>query len=261
MFQDDAIAGSWSSLAARLDCGRTITRWGDLEPALVSVRTASQLPELLARGTSRSVCDEILGALVRLAAADGHDDQDDQDATLVVLHLLSDGALAIARNLDDLSGDILPLVVGELTLQIRSFPWRRRTRAIAANLLLDTKAALWRELRPQRTPTYRRGRDVLVNPLDRQLVARLLDDVVAGPGDSGELDLLDVCVWAERTGVAPAADLALLLDVTDARQHGGDAQRRVAARWQIDERTLRRRRNRALGALAAASDAYLAACA
>jgi hypothetical protein len=258
MFHDDAIAGSWSSLAARLDCGHTITRWGDLEPALASVQTAAQLPELLARGTARSVCDEILGALVRLAAADGHDDP---DATLVVLHLLSDGALAIARNLDDLSGDILPLVVGELTLQIRSFPWRRRTRAIAANLLLDTKAALWRELRPQRTPTYRRGRDVLVSPLDRQLVARLLDDVVAGPGDCGELDLFDVCMWAERTGVAPAADLALLLDVTDARQHGGDAQRRVAARWQIDERTLRRRRNRALGALAAASDAYLAACA
>jgi hypothetical protein len=258
MFHDNAIAGSWPSLAARLDTGHTITRWGNLEPALSRVETVSQLPNLLARGTSHSRSDEILGALVRLAAADGHDDP---DATLVVLHLLSDGALAIAHNLDDLSGDILALIVGELTVQIRSFPWRRRTRAIAANLLLDTKAALWRELRPQRTPTYRRGRDVLVNPLDRQLVARLLDDVVAGPGDCGELDLFDVCVWAERTGVAPAADLALLLDVTDARQHGGDAQRRVAARWQIDERTLRRRRNRALGALAAASDAYLAACA
>ena len=258
MFHDNAIAGSWSSLAARLDYGQAIARWGDLEPALARVETVDQLPNLLARGTSRSRSDEILGALVRLAAADGHDDP---DATLVVLHLLSNGALAIAHNLDDLSGDILALVVGELTVQIRSFPWRRRTRAIAANLLLDTRAALWRELRPQRTPTYRRGRDVLVNPLDQQLVARLLDDVVAGPGDSGEMDLLDVCVWAERTGVAPAADLALLLDVTKARQYGGDAQRRVAARWQIDERTLRRRRNRALGALAAASDAYLAACA
>jgi hypothetical protein len=258
MFHDKTIAGSWSSLVARLDTDHTITRWRDLEPALARVETVAELPNLLARGTNLSRSDEILGALVRLATADGHDDR---DATLVVLHLLSDGALAIAHNLDDLSGDIVALVVGELTVQIRSFPWRRRTRAIAANLLLDTKAALWRELRPQRTPTYRRGRDVLVNPLDRPLVARLLDDVVAGPGDSGELDLFDVCVWAERTGVAPAADLALLLDVADARQHGGDAQRRVAARWGIDERTLRRRRNRALGALAAASDAYLAACA
>jgi hypothetical protein len=258
MFYDNAIAGSWPSLAARLDADHTITRWGELEAALATVQTAAHLPELLARGTDPSRSDEILGALVRLAAADGHDDP---DATLVVLHLLSDGALAIAHNLDDLSADILALVVGELTVQVRSFPWQRRTRAIAANLLLDTKAALWRELRPQRTPTYRRGRDVLVNPLDRQLVGRLLDDVVAGPGDTGELDLFDVCVWAERTGVATAADLALLLDVAHAREHGRDAQRRVASSWRIAERTLRRRRDRTLRALAAASDAYLAACA
>ena len=89
--------------------------------------------------------DEVIGALVRLAAADG---ADDPDALLVLLHLLSGGVHALAAKLAHLSDNILTVVVGELTCQDPPLPLARRTRAHAKNLLLDTKQALLRgELR------------------------------------------------------------------------------------------------------------------
>jgi DNA-directed RNA polymerase specialized sigma24 family protein len=164
---------------------------------------------------------------------------------------------------------MLLLVVGQLTVQIRTFPWRRRTRAYAANLLLDTKAALWRELRPDR----RRGvehREILVDPLDHQQVTRLLDSA-APDADPEGLRLTDVLVWASRNQVAAAEDLALLAELGHRhlarpadREHllvevGREipTQEDIARRLGITERTLRRRRDRALAALSEVSGRYL----
>jgi len=65
---------------------------------------------------------------------------------LVTLHLLSDGVGLLASRLRDLHADAARLAVGELVAQIPLVPWRRRTSAFAVNLLLDTRAALLREL-------------------------------------------------------------------------------------------------------------------
>ncbi len=129
MFSDDTIAGSWPVLAARLDRRATISRWAAAEPALGAATVVTALPALLRPGADRAGVDRMLAGLVRLAAADGGDDE---DAVLVLLHLLSDGALALAARLVDVAPDMLRLVVGELTAQIRAFPWRRRTRASRA---------------------------------------------------------------------------------------------------------------------------------
>ena len=258
MYRDTRLAGDWWDLLARLDRDATVVRWGRLEPALAGLVRLDQLPAELGCGSDPAWADAVLGALVRLAAADGHDDS---DAVLLLLHLLSEGASALAARLPDLTGDVLALVVGELTVQIRTFPWRRRTRAHAASLLLDTKAALLRELLPHRTRTRPHAREVLVDPTDPRQVSALLDAPAAGPDSADDLTLVDLLTWACWTGVVASDDAALLLEVERTRECGGDAQLRVAQAWRINERTLRRRRERTMVALQQASSGYLAACA
>ena len=258
MYRDTRLAGDWQDLLGRLDRDDTAERWGRLEPALAGLVRWEQLAADLRCGSDLARADAVLGALVRLAAADGHDDG---DAVLLLLHLLSDGASALAARLPDLAGDVLALVVGELTVQIRTFPWRRRTRAYAASLLLDTKAAVLRELLPHRTRTRPHAREVLVDPTDPRQVGALLDAPAASPDNADDITLVDLLAWACWTGVVGSDDAALLLEVERTRECGGDAQLRVARAWRINERTLRRRRERTLAALQQASSGYLAACA
>ena len=258
MYRDTRLAGSWDGLRTRLTRNATLAAWGRLEPALAGCLCLDRLAAELRCGVDPQRSDDVLGALVRLAAADGHDEP---DAVLLLLHLLSDGASALAARLPDLTGDVLALVVGELTVQIRLFPWRRRTRAYAASLLLDTKAALLRELLPHRTRSRPQAREVLVDPTDPRQVDALLDSPAGGPEAADDLALTDLLVWAWRTGVVAREDATLLLEVERSRERGGDAQLRVARAWQINERTLRRRRDRTLAALTRARSGYLAACA
>jgi hypothetical protein len=195
--------------------------------------------------------DEVIGALVRLAAADG---ADDPDAVLVLLHLLSGGVRALAAKLAHLSDNILPLVVGELTCRIRRYPWQRRTRAHAKNLLLDTKQALLRgELRAS---LPNQPGVVLVDPHDPGF--RLLD---VAQKEEDDVDVVDLLLWAGGHGVAPLQDLLMLLDLERRRGYGTATRHRVAGDLGINERTVRRRRDRALAALRQAGPTYLAAVA
>jgi hypothetical protein len=258
VFADTATAGSWDALASRLTDQHTLQRWAQREPVLSDLTDLTSLSQQLSAGEDRQRADGLLGALVRLAALDGCDDA---DAVLVVLHLLSDGAQVLAGRIADLTSDPLGLVVGELTVQIRLFPWRRRTRAYAANLLLDTKKALWRELKPHRTRTVPDAHEVLIDPTDARQVAGIFDSTVVSPGDEDRLELSDVFAWAEATGVAQRRDLDLLLQIERNREYGGNVQVELARARGMSERTLRRHRDRALAALRAAGSSYLAACA
>jgi hypothetical protein len=184
---------------------------------------------------------------VRLAGRDG---ANDPDALLVLLHLLSAGVHTLAAKLGHLSDDIVTVVVGELTCQIRRYPWRRRTRAYASNLLLNTKQALLRgELRPglPDQPML-----VLIDPLD---ALRLADTAQDG---SDDVDVVDLLLWAGGHGIAPLEDLLMLLDLERRRGYGTGTRHRVAHDLGVNERTIRRRRDKALTALREASDAYLA---
>lgn len=259
MFRDDHLAGSWSALMYRLDAADTVRRWAQAETALAGLCDLSELDEVTSQRGDPDRADEVLGALVRLAAADGGDDQ---DAVLVVLHLLADGANALAARMRDLTGDVLALVVGELALQIRVFPWRRRNRAYAANLLLDTRAALWRELRSTRGT---RARELPLDLRDPRY-AVLVDHAVTGPGQDGQdsqscQDLADLLAWAVRRHVVAEADLRLLVELERSRGYRNHARDQVAAAFGINERTVRRRRDRALAALRAATGEYLRAVA
>ena len=251
MFNDPSITGSWSALVDRLDRAGRPAVWARQAPALAGLVRVGDLPGMVAEHVPPADADEVIGALVRLAAADG---ADDPDAVLVLLHLLSGGVRALAAKLAHLSDNILPLVVGELTCRIRRYPWQRRTRAHAKNLLLDTKQALLRgELRaglPDQPGV------VLVDPHDPGF--RLLD---VAQKEEDDVDVVDLLLWAGGHGVAPLQDLLMLLELERRRGYGTATRRRVAGDLCINERTVRRRRDRALNSLREARWEYLATAA
>lgn len=161
---------------------------------------------------------------------------------------------ALAARLPGRADGRLELVVGELTVQIRTFPWQRRTRAYAANLLLDTKAALLKELRPHGASPMA---VVLVDPTDPVRVAALLDSPTEANGRD-DLDLFDLLTWATRNNVLDPGDVALLVQIEQVRARSGAERRQLAQQWGVTQRTLRRRRQRALTAIRATAGDYLA---
>lgn len=255
MFTNSQVAGSWAELVGRLERCGTWARWVQVEPALAMVGGPGGLSAGLAPGVDRQTADALLGALIRLAAADGGDEQ---DAVLVVLHALAEGAAALAGQVAHRTADSLSVVVGELTCQIRTFPWRRRTRAYAANLLADTKHQLWvGELRPLGTghhPAQARPVDPLMWP-----DLRLDQTAPVDAAGQSQAELLDLLVWAAGAGVAPVGDLELLWDQIAGAGTSGQAE--LAADLGVDERTLRRRRRRTVRSLRDSSSAYLTAVA
>jgi len=279
MSPTDSLGVTWPALTERVDPVRGLDRWAAAEPALAGIGTAGELAETVHNGGDPARADELLGALVRLGAVDGGNEE---DAALLVAHLLGNGTRKLALQLRDLSADIDELLAGELWLQIRTFPWRRRRRAYAKSLLLDTRLAVLAELRPYRN---RAGlsRVMLVDPVvtaaDDDATAdcsSLLDRPCVNPHDEDEPSLLDLLEWAQRTGVIDRADAALLIELMLAADGVNESDRRaapgrglnradevsaVAARHGVHEKTIWRRRARALSALRDASGQYLAAVA
>ncbi|CCG02739.1 hypothetical protein [Blastococcus saxobsidens] len=252
MFHDPTIVGSWPALAARLDDDAILVRWAANETALIGLSSVHDLLAVWAEEGVDDHRDVVLAALVRLAAVDGGRDD---DALLLTLHLLSGLVRTMARQLADLNPDILAVVVGELACQIRRYPWRRRPRAIAANLRAETRRAVLAELRP----SSRYHPDRIEIPTATGDITRI---ATASADEEGEdLDVVDLLQWAVRSGV-DAEDVALLIatECSRDRQHRC-ADQKVAAAHGITTRTLYRRRNRTLTALRGMAAQYLAAVA
>lgn len=152
------------------------------------------------------------------------------------------------------------LVLGQLTICIRAFPWRTRTRAYAANLLRDTEKAICRELRPN-WARYHRDEDHLVDPTSRDARTGMHQlDLTVQPEADDELDLVDLLLWAQRTGIVDARDLAMLVDYFCAKGEGIlTGHEHVAQRHGVTARTSRRRCAAALEALHVGARDYLVA--
>ena len=248
--------------------GAVWARWVQAEPALSEVVDLNALHVLRGRDA-----DAPLGALVRLAAQDGGDDQ---LAAIAVVHQLAGGVKRLTISLRDLSDDIEAVVVGALWAEIRSFPWRRRTRAFAASLMYDTRAAVMAVLLPGRT---RRGDDplVLMDPLGS------LADCVVGSSASwrsnrppsceqSAVELVELLDWALAGGVIDREDAGLLLELVAAGEEvaDGDTPRslrgtssqtavlRVAKQRGVCGKTVIRHRDRLVAALRECAGTYLA---
>jgi hypothetical protein len=268
MSPSDSIGLAWPDLVSRLSVRDCLNVWGVAEPVLRRFSEVSSLADTVRDIGNPAQSNAVLAALVRCAATDGGDDR---DAALLVAHLLANGSRALAIKLRDLSPDIDALVAGALWIQIRSFPWKRRRRAIAQNLLLDTRRAVLRELCPNRRKDGSRWLSS-ADPVDLERIGggappTFGEDLVE---DRAAADLVDLLTWALGREVIRQYDVQLLLDLVAASRLADDRGvvcRRglnvasevghVASQWQVDEKTVRRRRDRALRALREAKDAYL----
>lgn len=250
MFNDPSLVGSWPKLTVRLDTNDVVRHWATTEPELSGL---DDVAGLLRAWGNPARTGEVLTALTRLAAVDGGADD---DAVLLLLHLLSGVVWRLVGQLADLSPDITVIVLGELTCQIRTYRWRTRHGSVVTNLEKDTRRGVLADLHP--SSRYHPER-----------VERLTwdGDVEAAraeaPSDTGEedLDVVDLLLWAARSGVSEA-DIVLLVETECARGHyGSRADDAVAGRHGITRRTLYRRRERTLTALRGAAKSYLAAVA
>jgi hypothetical protein len=261
MFDNDSLAGDWGELKARLDRSDALSRWNADEPALAGLADVEQLASLTRPGCDGGRADEILGALIRQAAAAGGADD---DALLLVLHLLSDMVAVLAADLADLSRDVLLVIVNELACQIRSCAIERPVRGWAVTLKWATRRAVLAEFRPglRRTDPGAGERAVDAANLECWMHPRIGGAAPAPVPEGGEdLDVVDVLLWAVRSGVL-AEDIRLLSATLDARAAGVPAaDRAVAAEFGISVRGLYRRYRRTLAELRRCGAAYLAAVA
>lgn len=133
----------WRGLVHSRAADAALAHWGGIEPVLDGFVDLDALRAAVHDRVNLERGDRLLAALVRLAAVSGHNDL---LATRVVLQLLMPGAIKLSSNLSWMADRPTSeaLVLGELTAQIRTYPWQRRPRRIAANLLLDTRQRLTR---------------------------------------------------------------------------------------------------------------------
>jgi hypothetical protein len=260
---------TWPSLAERVERSGRWPSWVAAEPALASFSGLEAVAATAGDRAHLGRSDELLAALVRLGAADGGNDQ---DAAHAVALLLAKGADRLAGQLRNLSDDIDQMVAGQVWLQIREFPWQRRRRAIAANILMDARRALLRDLGVDTRGCARGVVVILVDTTTDGVATSGGSHALAEhDGDSGpadELILAGVLEWATGTGVVTAADAAILLELASCEVAGtvrglssAAEINTVATRRGVNEKTVRRIRDRAVRALAGARQAYLRECA
>lgn len=269
MFPIQQMGLNWPSLEERVERSGRWSSWVATEPVLAGLKSLYEVAAIVEDRGDPGRGDALLAALVRLGAVDGGNDH---DAAQAVALLLTNGAGRLARQLSNLSDDIEELVAGQVWLQIREFPSRRRRRAIAQNILLDARRALLRDLG---VDTASRGRGIVVILVDTPAVGAATarrsgtfanHDPGVGLGD--ELTLLAVLEWATGKGVVTDQDAAILLELASVEVAGtvrglnsAAEIRAVALRRGVNEKTVRRSRDRAVGCLVSARAAYLRECA
>ena len=260
---------TWPALAERVERSGRWPSWVAAEPVLAGVNGLEEVVAMVKDRADPGRADVLLAALVRLGAADGGNEQ---DAAHAVALLLANGAARLAGQLRNLSKDIDEMVAGQVWLQIREFPWRRRRRAIAQNILMDARRAVLRDLG---VDTRSCSRGVVVILVDTTAVGAATDrgsraladhDRPSGLGD--ELTLGAVLRWATGKGVVTDQDAAILLELAGLEVAGAVRGlssaaeiSAVATRRGVNEKTVRRSRDRALRCLVGAREAYLRECA
>ena len=259
---------TWPALAERVERSGRWPSWVAAEPVLASVAGLEEVVAIAADRDDPGRADVLLAALVRLGAADGGNDQ---DAAQAVALLLAGGAGRLAWQLRNLSEDIDEMVAGQVWLQIREFPWRRRRRAIARNILTDARRAVLADLGVD-TASRRRGVVVvLAGTVEVEAIdggsGILLEQVRPGRLDD-EITLVEVLDWATGEGVVTHQDAGILLELArleiDGAVRGLNSAaeiRAVATHRGVSEKTVRRSRDRALRSLVNARQAYLRECA
>lgn len=188
----------WQHLVTAPATADAIAKWHHLEPELAGYSDLESLRDAVHDRTDLDGGDRILAALVRLAAVTGHGDT---LAARVVLQLLVPGAIRLGHRLSTMIGDRVSseaVVFAELTILIRTYPWQRRPRRIAANLLLDCRQRLIR--------SYHRTHPEICAGLTIHDPAAITEH-----HHDDELALHDLLRWARRRGILNKLEAQLLV--------------------------------------------------
>jgi hypothetical protein len=223
-----SLSAEWAQLACSVPMSRALQRWAEGDSRLAFATAAELVAAVEARDDR---CHDVLAALAALAPTDDL-------AARTLLQLLMPALCGVARRLRFLGDhdERASAVVAIAYERIRTYPIKRRPRHIAANLVWDTTKRL------------------LATAPPRQATGTQLTDQTASlPVEMGEPstatdELMELLTWAQRHGhlSADSAELIALTRVADV------PAATLAPRFGRDAQVVRRRRQRAEGALKAA---------
>lgn len=190
--------------------GERWRQWCHAEPDLCEFGSLKAVREL--RGEAE---DKALGALLRLASADGYDDQ---LAGVAVLHQLGGTVRTIARHFWHLSsGDVEGIVVGAMWEQIRCHAKAERPCHHAAAIHHATRKVVRATLLPDVSRTLGQ-RVVLLNPQSWVFEA-VVERAESGTSTLDAFDSRDQLAiflnWAAGQGVVDDEDIGLLDSLLD----------------------------------------------
>ncbi len=255
--------GRWEEQAHTIDASGAWRAWADAQPVLAKVGSAAALGGVVTDQGQQARANELLFALVRVGSADGGVDP---KAATFVASLLVPGGNRIIRSLSSLGPDVDAIVAGQLWIQVRTYPWGDRPRAVAKNILMETRRTVLADYGAQ---TARRACLVPVAPPE------LTDAMDQGPepvvdAQVADLALLGLLAWARARGVLAREDAWLLWELVLATDDEAEplaagqgrgvtslrAGVRVAAARGIAPRTVERRRDRAVARLRQVSEDF-----
>lgn len=236
------LEAEWQSFATSRASTATLARWAGGYPALAGFADLNAVRAATEDRSDKNRSDAVLAALVRLAARDGGDEP---LAVRVLLQLLLAGAVRLAQRIAAVTGDAVEAeadVLAELTALIRTYPWRRRPRRIAANLLLDCQQRLSRAARRDRGSV-----PVGLLPVDEDE-----PDPRAGREADERVEVIDLFLWAQRHGVLSPREALLLaahrVDELPVRQLAGRLGRSATGLFVLRAGAERRLRDALLSA-------------
>lgn len=219
------------------------------EPALVDVWR---------RSAPAHDVDVVLLGLAELSAQDG---ADDVDAAAMLAWLLLPAAVRLSAELVKADPDIDEHIAACLWIEVRTFDWRT-SRRVAANIAWRLRRRVLMEIgdlsRLDSHGDRTRARTVVGDEIARVDVEDV--DPYSATADDA---LLSVLAWGCRQGVITSAERLLLIDLVAAASIssglpdsipllGNRASDRVAARWGMSGRTVRRWAKASIAALARA---------
>lgn len=257
----DDVASGVLAVAAR--------RWPDWADRDDRLRVVPDLTGLRAwlRASNATESDPLLLALAERGTVPAVGGGDDRVAASVLAFAVLPGASTMARRLSRLAPNIDELVAAQLWIEVRTFPWQRLGK-VAANILMDTRAAVLREceVASQLLKHDRTLYDTLpVDPADAFWCGPAMA-TPARPEPTAAEELLELLEWACATEVITTNDRALLLALAQAadqadvrRNHGraglltNDITEMVAREYGVTALTVRRRASRSITALSRAS--------
>jgi DNA-directed RNA polymerase specialized sigma24 family protein len=198
-----SLDSEWRRLASR-ELPALLRVWSAREPTLAPFADPTQLIRFLREPAPSAQKDELLRALVRIAA-------DDPLAARVVLQALMPGLKRIAgRVLLDLSerDELWELLLAHAWERIRQYPLARRPQRIAANILLDTLRRTMRELERERRRRHRSVTPEAVrspNSDQRAEATRILLDAISASAISQLEARILFAIRVEHCSLADAA--------------------------------------------------------